>query len=80
MYIGFTQDRNEFLKIKRLENYQGNYYENTNLPNLDKKRVIYLWRFISLLSVHYFFILHSILYQYSINALNFYYSHNYYGI
>jgi len=37
MYIGFTQDRNEFLKIKRLEDYQGNYYENTNLPNLDKK-------------------------------------------
>ena len=37
MYIGFTQDRNEFLKIKRLENYQGNYYENINLPNLDKK-------------------------------------------
>ena len=53
MYIGFNQDRNEFLKIKLLENYQGNYYENTKLPNVDKRTryflaTIYIIAFISL--------------------------------
>ena len=36
MYIGFRQDRNEFLKIKKQEEWNENYYENTNLPNVDR--------------------------------------------
>lgn len=36
MYINFKQDREEILKIKQLENYQGDYYENTNLLNVDR--------------------------------------------
>jgi hypothetical protein len=37
MYINFMQDREEILKIKLLENYQGNYYQNTNLIDFDRR-------------------------------------------
>ena len=36
MYIGFTQDRNEFLKIKKQEKWNENYYQNIKLRNFDR--------------------------------------------
>ena len=53
MYIGFTQDRNEFLKIKKQEKWNENYYQNTRLINFDKRikyflATIYILGFTSL--------------------------------
>ena len=36
MYIGFTQDRNEFLKIKKQEKWNENYHQNIKLRNFDR--------------------------------------------
>jgi hypothetical protein len=66
MYIGFTQDRNEFLKIKRLENYQGDYYENTSLPNVDRgtRYLLMTVYIISFSSLFFYFTQHSLLVLY----------------
>ena len=36
MYIGFNQDRKEFLKIKKQEEWDEDYYKNTRLTNIDR--------------------------------------------
>ena len=36
MYVGFNQDRNEFLKIKKQEEWNEDYYKNTRLTNIDR--------------------------------------------
>lgn len=36
MYIGFTQDRNEFLKTKKQEEWNENYHQNIKLRNFDR--------------------------------------------
>lgn len=53
MYIGFNQDRKEFLKIKKQEEWNEIYYQNIKLTNFDKGTryflaTIYLIAFISL--------------------------------
>lgn len=53
MYIGFNQDRKEFLKIKKQEEWDEDYYKNTRLTNIDRTTkyfltTIYIIAFISL--------------------------------
>ena len=52
MYIGFNQDRKEFLKIKKQEEWDEDYYKNTRLTNIDRTTryfltTIYIIAFIS---------------------------------
>lgn len=52
MFIGFNQDRKEFLKIKKQEEWDEDYYKNTHLTNVDRTTryfltTIYIIAFIS---------------------------------
>jgi len=62
MYIGFTQDRNEFLKIKKQEEWNENYYENTSLPNVDRgtRYLLMTVYIISFSSLFFYFTQHSL--------------------
>lgn len=44
MYIGFNQDRKEFLKIKKQEEWDEDYYKNTRLTNIDRTTRYFLTR------------------------------------
>lgn len=69
MYIGFKQDRNKILKIKLLENYQGDYFTNTNLKNTDRTtRCLLVTIYIIAFSSYFFYSMQQslpVLYKYS---------------